>query len=98
MKMQVQSLISLSGLRIGCYSELLCRPHIRLRSSVAVAMAAIGWGLISPIQPLAWELPYAQGAAVKKKKKKIIVAPATGSVERTEAEVRVIQRSGSGRR
>ena len=35
---------------------------MRLRSRVAVAVAPIG--------PLAWELPYAAGMALKKKKKK----------------------------
>ena len=27
-----------------------------------------GWGATAPIQPLAWELPYAAGAALKSKK------------------------------
>ena len=27
---------------------------------------------VTPIQPLAWELPYAIGAALKKKKKKVL--------------------------
>jgi len=38
-----------------------------LRSHVAVAGA---WAAVAPIQPLAWELPYATGAAQKEKKKK----------------------------
>ena len=37
-----------------------------LGSSVAVAMAA------ASIQPLAWEISYAAGVAVKRKKKKYI--------------------------
>ena len=61
MKMWVQSLASLSGLKIWrrkCGSDpgllwLWCR------------LAAT-----APIQPLAWELPIAMGAAKKKKKKK----------------------------
>ena len=67
MRMQVQSLVSLSGLRIrhchecgigrrqGLDSELLwlwCRP-------VATA----------PIPPLAWQLPHATPTALKRKKK-----------------------------
>ena len=28
----------------------------------------------APIQPLAWELPYAAGAALKKKKKKVLIS------------------------
>ena len=52
MRMQVQTLASLSGLRIQPYChELWCR----------IAAAAL-------IQPLAWELPYASGVALKKKK------------------------------
>ena len=49
----VQSLASLSGLRIWRCRELWCRP----------AVAA-------PIGPLAGELPYAAGAALKKKRPK----------------------------
>ena len=37
---------------------------MRLESQVAVAMAAA----IAPIQPLAWECPYAMSSALKKKK------------------------------
>ena len=39
-----------------------------LRSGVAVAVVEAG--SCSPIPPQAWELPYAAGAALKKKKKK----------------------------
>ena len=54
MMMQVQSLISLSGLRIQCCHELWYRP---------VAAAA-------PVWLLAWELRYATGAALEREKKK----------------------------
>ena len=68
--MQVPSLALLGGLRIQCCHEMWCRLAKWLGSSVAVAcghtLAAIG-----PIQPLAWELPYAVGAALKCKKKNI---------------------------
>ena len=40
MRMQVQSLASLSGLRIWRYSELWCRSQTRLRCGVAVAVAS----------------------------------------------------------
>ena len=50
--MWVQSLASLSGLRIWCCHELWCR-------AAAVAL----------IRPLAWEPPYAVGAALKKTKR-----------------------------
>ena len=39
-----------------------------LRSGVAVAVAQVG--AATPLQPLAWELPYATDAALKKKKLK----------------------------
>ena len=53
MGMQVQSLASLSGLRIRCCHE----PLHKLAAT-------------APIQPLAWELPYAAGAVLKSKKKR----------------------------
>ena len=53
MRTWIQSLTSLSGLRILCCHELWCR----------LAAAAL-------IQPLAWELLYAVGAALKRPKKK----------------------------
>ena len=56
MRMSVQSLAQLSGLRIWHCCELWCRLQMRLRSGVAVAL----------IQPLAWELPYTMGAALKR--------------------------------
>ena len=33
---------------------------------------------VAPIQPLAWEIPYAEGAALKKKKKKIKIKKKEG--------------------
>ena len=53
MRLRVQSLASLSGLRIQRFCELWCR-------SAATAL----------IRPLAWEPPYAEGAALEKTKKK----------------------------
>ena len=38
LRMQVQSLASLSGLRIWCCQELCCRSQTQLRSGVAVAV------------------------------------------------------------
>ena len=38
MRLQVQSLASLSGLRIQCCRELWCRLQTQLRSDIAVAM------------------------------------------------------------
>ena len=48
MKLRIQSLALLSGLRIRRCCELWCK-------SAAVA----------PVRPLAWEPPYAAGAALK---------------------------------
>ena len=66
--MWVQSLDSLSGLRIWHCRELCCRCDLALMllwlwcRPVAVA----------PVQPLAWELPHAEGAALKSKKRKVL--------------------------
>ena len=62
----VRSLALLSGLRIWSCHELWCKSQMHLGSGVAVA-----WfrpAATAPIQPLAWELPYAAGAALKSKK------------------------------
>ena len=58
MRMQIRSLALFSGLRIQICCELWCSSQTQLRSCVAVAVA--------PIQPLAWELPYAVGVALKR--------------------------------
>ena len=62
MRLQVPPLASLSGLRIRHCHELWCMSKIQLGSGVAVAVALI--------RPLAWECPYAAGAALKSKNKK----------------------------
>ena len=67
--MRVQSLASLDGLRIQHCRELWCRSQTWLGSQIAVA--AHRPEAAAPVQPLAWELPCAIGAALKKKKKKI---------------------------
>ena len=61
MTLQVRSLALLSGLGIQHCCELWCRLQTRLGSRVALATA--------PIQPLAWELAYAEGAAKEIAKK-----------------------------
>ena len=48
------------------WDELWCRLQMRLRSGVAVAVAA-GAALIGP---LAWEVAYAAGAALQRRGKK----------------------------
>ena len=59
----VQSLASVSGLRIQHCRELWCRSQTRLGCCCGLAAAA-------PIGPLAWELPYAAGVALKRQQKK----------------------------
>ena len=61
MRMQVQSLALLSGLRIWHCHELWCRSQMQLRSHVAVLWCRLA--AAAPIRPLAWEPPYAVGAA-----------------------------------
>ena len=61
MRLQVQPLASLSGLRIWGCRELWCRLQMWLGSHVVVAKAPIG--------PLAWEPPYAAGVAPEKAKR-----------------------------
>ena len=87
MRLQVRSLALLSGLRIWHCHELWCRSKTWLRSGIAVS-CGVGcrpgsdpeflwlWrrpAATAPIRPLAWEPPYAAGAAqqmAKDKKKK----------------------------
>ena len=69
MRLWVQSLSSLSGLRIQCCHELWCRSQTWPGS-------VLPWlwrrpATIIPIQPLTWEPPYAAGTALKKQKLKI---------------------------
>ena len=67
MRLRVRSPALLSGLRILSCCELWCRLQTLLRSGVAVAVALI--------QPLAWEPPYAAGAALKRPKKIAVLKP-----------------------
>ena len=64
----VQSLASLTALRIWHCPELWCRSQRRLGSDVAVAVAWLQL-CVAPIRPLTWELPYAMSVAIKKIKK-----------------------------
>ena len=66
MRMQVQSLASLKGLRIwGCH-EL----WYRLQIQPVLLWLWCGLAAAALIRPLAWELPYAVGTALKRKEKK----------------------------
>ena len=63
MRMRVLSLASISGLRIRLCQELWCKLQTWLGSRVAVAVRLEA---IALIRPLAWEPPYAEGAALKR--------------------------------
>ena len=67
MRLQVQYLTLLSGLRIQRCHDLWCRSQTLLRFYVVVwhRLAAT-----APIQPLAWKPPLCRGYGPKKKKKK----------------------------
>ena len=65
MRWQVQSLASLSELRIWRYCELWCTLQTWLESCIAVAMVA------ALIQPLARDASICRGCGPKKKKKKV---------------------------
>ena len=64
--MRVQSLASLSGLRIWHFCEL-CVGH-RCGSDPALLWLWCWPAAVAPIRPLAWEPPYATDAALKKQK------------------------------
>ena len=68
MRMRVRSLASLSGLRIWRCPELWCRSQMKLRSPLLWMWCRLTAAAL--IQPLAWELPYALGVALKGKKTK----------------------------
>ena len=68
MKLQVQSLASLIGLRIWCCPELWCRSKMWLGSGMAWLCQRLA--AVAPIGPLAGEPPYAAGVTLKKKKEK----------------------------
>jgi len=67
MRMRVQSLASLSGLRIQHYLELQCRPQMLLGSGITVVGCRLAAAAL--IQLLAQEFPYTAGAVLKRKTK-----------------------------
>ena len=69
MRLRVRSLASFSGLRIWRCRERWCRSQMWLGSCIAVAIVYRP-AATALIRPLAWELPYAAGAALKSKKKR----------------------------
>ena len=67
MRTRVQSMALLSGLRIQRCSELWCGCRHSLDPSLQRPWRRLA--TIAPIRALAWELPYATGAALKSKNK-----------------------------
>ena len=68
MRSGVRSLASLSGLRVWRCHELWCRSQMRLGSAWLWLWCRLA--AAAPIQALAWEPPYAAGAALKRQKKR----------------------------
>ena len=66
MRIWVRSLLSISGLRIQHCCELWCRLQKPLNPTLLWLWRRLV--AAAQIRPLAWELPYAMGAAFKKKK------------------------------
>ena len=57
--------------RIRCCPELWCRSQTQLGSSVAMALWLWRQAAKALISPLAWELPYTMGTALKREEKKL---------------------------
>ena len=68
MRLWVPSLASLSGLRIGV--AVSCGVGRRRGSNLVVLWLWCRLAAKAPIRPLAWEPPYAMGAALKGQKAK----------------------------
>ena len=68
MRTQVQSLAWLCGLRIQHCCKLQCRSQTGF--DLALLWLWCWLAAVALIQPLGWELPYAMGVALKKRKKK----------------------------
>ena len=66
MRMQVQSLASLNGLRSGV--AVSCGVGLRHSSDSALLWLWCRLVAAAPIRPLTWEPPYVVGVALKKKK------------------------------
>ena len=67
MRLWVQSLALLSGLRIWRCHELWCVVGHRQGLDLALLWLWCRPGATAPIRSLAWEPPYVPGAALKKK-------------------------------
>ena len=70
MRIQFQSLASLNGSRIRHCRELWCRSQTWLDLALLLLWCRLAAAI--PIQPLAWELPYAMSTVIKSKKEKVL--------------------------
>ena len=77
MRMCVLSLASLSRLRIWHCSELWC--GLQMGPDRALLWLWYRLAAVPPIRSLAWELPYAEGVAIKSKKQTNKLKPFTES-------------------
>ena len=68
MRMKVQSLAFLCGLRIQCCRELWCRLLWGSDPALLWLWLWLWPAAADSIQPLAWELPHATGVALKTNK------------------------------
>ena len=64
----IAGLTQWDGLRIQCCCDL--QHSLQMQLGPGVAMAVTQVSAAAPIRPLGWELSYATGVAIKKKKKK----------------------------
>ena len=94
MKMWVQTLASLCGLRIQHCSKLQRRSQKQFRSGIAVTVTQASAAAL--IRPLAQELPYANGAAVKRKELKQVHDPTMADLGGGPRAPRGFHKTGRG--
>ena len=61
---------SVSGLTQWVKDLALLQPVVQVVDAALISVAVAVAAALAPVRPLPWELPYASGAAIKKKKKK----------------------------
>ena len=78
MRLQVQSLASLSGLRI--HVAMSCGVGRRRSSDPVLLWLWYRLAAVAPIRPIAWEPPYVAGTALQKEKKTYMMFLLVGQV------------------
>ena len=79
-RMWVQSLALLSGLRIWCCHKLWCRSQMQRSLDLALLWLWQKSAAAAPIQSLVWELPCAAGTAIEREgEKKKAIKPRTST-------------------